>query len=112
MAQKAKEECLKIERRQLTELKSFAAPPQSVINVCAALSVLCTDNTGTNWAAAKKALGSFHRIVSALDVDKVDPERKRIAGELIKGLSGDEMASKSHAAVDIFRFVNAVCSDV
>ena len=112
MAKKAQEDCLKVERRQLTELKSFSAPPQSVKDVCAALSVLCSDNMGTDWKTAKKSLGSFHRIVSAFDVNKVDPERKRIAGELIEGLSAEGMATQSLAAVEIFNFVKAVCRDV
>ena len=111
MAGKVQEACLGIERRQITELKSFAAPPQAVKDVCIALSVLCADNMKSDWATARKTLGSFHRLISAFDVNNVDPERKQIAKELIAGLSEDDVKKTNVVAVVIFKFVQAVCTE-
>lgn len=66
----------------LTELKSFGAPPQAVINVCAAVLVLCSGRhhrlpKDRSWRACKHMMGSVDRFLTQLvrfDKEHIPPK--------------------------------------
>lgn len=59
-----------LNKTNLTELKSFGAPPQAVINVCAAVLVLCSSRQklpkDRSWRACKCMMGSVDRFLNQL----------------------------------------------
>jgi len=113
MSRKAFEDLSATKKWQITELKCLATPPQSVKDVCIAMNIiLCGDDIqNKTWYACQLTLANFHRLLSTFDVDHVDPEQKRIAGELIQGLSEERVKQSSSAAVAIFKFVRAMCHE-
>lgn len=71
-----------LNKTNLTELKSFGAPPQAVINVCAAVLVLCSGRhhrlpKDRSWRACKHMMGSIDRFLSQLirfDKEHIPPK--------------------------------------
>lgn len=59
-----------LNKTNLTELKSFGAPPQAVVKVCAAVLVLCSGRQklprDRSWKACKNMMGSVDRFLSHL----------------------------------------------
>lgn len=106
-----------LDKKNLTELKAFSSPPEIVVEVCCAVSVLLTPKNKkvlpknkSNWAECKKMMGTVDMFLQSLkNYDKKNIRPAVIQALLpylkIPGFTGDSVKSKSMAAAGLCDWV-------
>ncbi|KAK7096727.1 uncharacterized protein [Littorina saxatilis] len=95
----------KISKNDMTQLKSFAAPPQGVKDVLYAALVLLGDDIDarTDYTRViRKSLVGLEKRCEALDASKVPLNVALGAKVLMKGATSDNIKNKSMAAHLVF----------
>lgn len=106
-----------LDKKNLTELKAFTSPPEIVVQVCCAVSVLLTPKgkkvlpkAKRSWAECKKMMGTVDIFLQSLK----NYDRKNIRADVIlqivpylniQGFNGDSVKSKSQAAAGLCDWV-------
>jgi len=94
-----------VSKGDLTELVNFKNPPQVVINVTCAFSILLKKSTGGNdWSSAKNAL-TMEDAKAFEAMDTFDSASVKKATKLLDGLTKESVAKISAAAVSIYVMV-------
>ncbi|CAG0895270.1 unnamed protein product, partial [Cyprideis torosa] len=114
-----------LNKSNLTELKSFGSPPETVVSVCAAVLVLLSNPTQTerdrgitepkipkdrSWKAAKNRMGRVDQFLSDLknyDKDNIHPNIIKAAKPYLQNenFNPSYVASKSTAAAGLCEWV-------
>lgn len=106
-----------LDKKNLTELKAFAAPPEIVVQVCCAVSVLLTPKNKKvtpkakrNWNECKKMMGTvdvFLQNLKNYDKKNIQPAviTQLIPYLNISGFNGDSIKTKSQAAAGLCEWV-------
>ena len=100
-----------LDKSDVTEIRSFAKPPEAVQMVCECILIM-KNYKEINWKAAKGMMSeaNFLQSLKTLDVDNITQKQvKETKGKLAKlGLTIEEMRSKSTAGAGLQTFVQAV----
>ncbi|XP_077456872.1 dynein axonemal heavy chain 10-like [Stigmatopora argus] len=98
-------------KHYFTELRIFTKPPMPVVAVFECILVLCKKKD-IDWGGAKKMLAdpAFPRSLLEIDCDAITPNQVTTVKGILKNLSTsfEEMQAISKAALELFKFVEAV----
>merc|ERR1711972_156622 len=99
-----------LNKSDVTEIKSFAKPPEPVQVICECILIM-KKSPEVNWKAAKGMMneGNFLLSLKTMDPDVITlKQTKDIKARLGKLCSLEEMKSKSTAGAGLMKFVMAV----
>ncbi|XP_052808249.1 uncharacterized protein LOC128237084 [Mya arenaria] len=100
-------------KKDLTEVKSFAKPPQAIKDVLSACLLLlgdCEKISGDTWIQARKAMGASEWLkrIQGLDPDEVPDKKKKMALEILSKYDLDSVKAKSLAIASLYNWAKAV----
>ncbi|XP_060595116.1 uncharacterized protein LOC132749403 [Ruditapes philippinarum] len=103
-----------IPKKDLTETKSFASPPQAVKDVLEAVMILLGHKgADLEWRNIQKALGgsSFLKVIGDVDYDKISQETRAKAMNKVSEYSHESIMKNSKAATIFYDWVIAVSKE-
>ncbi|XP_066582837.1 dynein axonemal heavy chain 10 [Prorops nasuta] len=99
-----------LEKSDITEIRSFATPPDAVRIVTECVAILCNVKD-VSWKGAKGMMAdpSFLRILQEMKVEKITlKQQQAVKAHLKKSDKLDQMANISKAGYGLYKFVLAV----
>ncbi|XP_044777260.1 dynein axonemal heavy chain 10 isoform X1 [Neomonachus schauinslandi] len=107
----AKLELQKLDKSDVTEIRSFAKPPKQVQTVCECILIM-KGYKELNWKTAKGMMSdpNFLRSLMEIDFDSITPSQVKNIRGLLKTLNTttEEMEAVSKAGLGMLKFVEAV----
>ncbi|XP_054939143.1 dynein axonemal heavy chain 10-like isoform X1 [Physeter macrocephalus] len=107
----AKLELQKLDKSDVTEIRSFAKPPKQVQTVCECILIL-KGHKELNWKTAKGMMSdpNFLRSLMEIDFDSITQSQVKNIRGLLKTLSTttEDMEAVSRAGLGMLKFVEAV----
>ncbi|XP_051831868.1 dynein axonemal heavy chain 10 [Antechinus flavipes] len=107
----AKLELQKLDKSDVTEIRSFAKPPKQVQTVCECILII-KGYKELNWKAAKGMMSdpNFLRSLMDMDFDSISQSQVKNIRGLLKNLNTtmEEMEAVSKAGLGMLKFVEAV----
>uniref|UniRef100_A0A670KBP0 Dynein axonemal heavy chain 10 n=1 Tax=Podarcis muralis TaxID=64176 RepID=A0A670KBP0_PODMU len=109
----AKLELQKLDKSDVTEIRSFAKPPKQVQTVCECILIM-RGYKELNWKTAKGMMSeaNFLRSLMEIDFDSINQSQVKSVRGLLKNLNTtfEEMEVVSRAGLGMLKFVDAVMS--
>uniref|UniRef100_A0A8D0HBM0 Dynein axonemal heavy chain 10 n=1 Tax=Sphenodon punctatus TaxID=8508 RepID=A0A8D0HBM0_SPHPU len=109
----AKLELQKLDKSDVTEIRSFAKPPKQVQTVCECILIM-RGYKELNWKTAKGMMSeaNFLRSLMEIDFDGITQTQVKSVRALLKNLNTtfEEMEAVSRAGLGMLKFVEAVMS--
>ncbi|XP_074916070.1 dynein axonemal heavy chain 10 [Chelonoidis abingdonii] len=109
----AKLELQKLDKSDVTEIRSFAKPPKQVQTVCECILIM-RGYKELNWKIAKGMMSdpNFLRSLMEIDFDGITQTQVKSVRALLKNLNTtfEEMEAVSRAGLGMLKFVDAVMS--
>uniref|UniRef100_K7FM63 Dynein axonemal heavy chain 10 n=1 Tax=Pelodiscus sinensis TaxID=13735 RepID=K7FM63_PELSI len=109
----AKLELQKLDKSDVTEIRSFAKPPKQVQTVCECILIM-RGYKELNWKTAKGMMSdpNFLRSLMEIDFDGITQTQVKSVRALLKNLNTtfEEMEAVSRAGLGMLKFVDAVMS--
>ncbi|XP_038229191.1 dynein axonemal heavy chain 10 [Dermochelys coriacea] len=109
----AKLELQKLDKSDVTEIRSFAKPPKQVQTVCECILIM-RGYKELNWKMAKGMMSdpNFLRSLMEIDFDGITQTQVKSVRALLKNLNTtfEEMEAVSRAGLGMLKFVDAVMS--
>ncbi|KAL4237059.1 hypothetical protein ACF0H5_005443 [Mactra antiquata] len=103
-----------LDKKSMTEIKSFNNPPEGVKDVLmASIILLGRPKSEQTWSIAKKELGSFdmHKRAAELDFEKIPMDRRREAMKYLSKYSYEHIMKISRAAAAFYQWAHAIASE-
>lgn len=100
-----------LDKADITEIRSFATPPEPVQTICECVLIIMKNTTEVNWKAAKGMMSDpyFLKSLLELNADQITQKQQAaVRAHMKRSKKLDDMASISKAGYGLLKFVRAV----